>query len=73
MSQNWVGKLTAGTGMGKSGNREEKELFLFPDCVCVLGGGVTLCVNYQRRQMNAPRRGQHVLGEVVPKAGLHTY
>lgn len=79
MSPNWVRKLIAEEGLEGLGWERvgigEKRNYRCSQTVCVCVGGmcVTICVNCQRRQMNASRRGQHVLGGVVPKAGLHTY
>lgn len=78
MSQNWVRKLTAEEGLEglrweRVGIGKKRNYCVSRLCVCVGAVCVTICVNCQRRQMNAPRRGQHVLWGVVPKAGLNTY
>lgn len=61
-------------GGGREWESRRKGIIAVPRLgVCVGAVCVTIRVNCQRRQMNAPRREQHVLGGVVPKAGLHTY
>lgn len=78
MSQNWVGKLTAEEGLQGLGwervGIEKKRNYSCSQTVyvCWGQGGHTVC-KLSEKADECSQEGQHVLGEVVPKAGLHTY